>query len=45
MIKILHSADWHLDAPLLGKEELKKALASVPVKLANLCKEENCDLV
>ena len=45
MIKILHSADWHLDAPLLGKEELKKALASVPLKLANLCKEENCDLV
>ena len=45
MIKILHSADWHLDAPLLGKEELKKALASVPGKLANLCKEENCDLV
>lgn len=45
MIKILHSADWHLDAPLLGKEELKKALASVPGKLAALCKEENCDLV
>ena len=45
MIKILHSADWHLDAPLQGKEELKKALASVPGKLAMLCKEENCDLV
>ena len=45
MIKILHSADWHLDAPLLGKEELKKALASLPAKLANLCKDENCDLV
>lgn len=45
MIKILHSADWHLDAPLLGKEELKKALASVPGKLAALCKDENCDLV
>ncbi len=45
MIKILHSADWHLDAPLLGKEVLKKALASVPGKLAALCKEENCDLV
>ena len=45
MIKILHSADWHLDAPLLGKEELKKTLASVPGKLAALCKDENCDLV
>lgn len=45
MIKILHSADWHLDAPLLGKEELKNALASVPGKLASLCKDENCNLV
>lgn len=45
MIKILHSADWHLDAPLLGKEELKKSLAAIPGKLAALCKEENCDLV
>ena len=45
MINILHSADWHLDAPLLGKEELKKALSSVPGKLAALCKDENCDLV
>ena len=45
MIKILHSADWHLDAPLQGKEELKKALSSIPGKLAALCKEENCDLV
>ena len=45
MIKILHSADWHLDAPLLGKEELKKALSSVPGKLAALCRDENCDLV
>ena len=45
MIKILHSADWHLDAPLLGKEELKKALLSIPGKIAALCKEEDCDLV
>ncbi len=45
MIKLLHSADWHLDAPLQGKEELKKQLLSIPGKLAALCKEENCDLV
>ncbi len=45
MIKILHSADWHLDAPLLGKEELKKHLAAVPGKLAALCREEGCQLV
>ncbi len=45
MIKILHSADWHLDAPLQGKEELKQPLAAIPSKLATLCKEEACDLV
>ena len=45
MIKILHSADWHLDAPLLGKEELKNALASIPGKLVALCREKDCDLV
>lgn len=45
MIKILHSADWHLDAPLLGKEQLKKALLSVPGKIAALCRQEQCDLV
>ena len=45
MIKILHSADWHLDAPLQGKESLKKALLSIPGKLASLCNQEHCDLV
>ena len=45
MIKILHSADWHLDAPLQERNELKKALAAIPGKLVALCKEESCDLV
>lgn len=49
MIKILHSADWHLDAPLQGKMQahqslLRKALLAVPGKLASLCREEGCDL-
>lgn len=49
MIKILHSADWHLDAPLQGKTAeqyslLRKALLAVPGKLAALCREEGCDL-
>lgn len=49
MIKILHSADWHLDAPLQGRtpeqhSALRKALLSVPEKLAALCRQENCDL-
>lgn len=45
MIKILHSADWHLDAPLRGKEQLKSILSSIPGKIARICKEEGCDLV
>lgn len=44
-MKILHSADWHLDAPLQGYEELKNALLSIPARIAELCHRENCDLV
>ena len=45
MIKILHSADWHLDAPLRGKAPLKKLLLTIPDKIARICKQEQCDLV
>ncbi len=45
MIKILHSADWHLDAPMAGDEQLKKALLRVPGQVAQVCKEEQCDLM
>lgn len=50
MIKILHSGDWHLDAPLQGRTPeqasiLRAELAKIPEKLAELCREENCDLV
>ena len=45
-MKILHSADWHLDAPMAtGDDSLRKELLAVPGKLAALCKQENCDLV
>ena len=45
-MKILHAADWHLDAPLQGHGEgLRQALAAVPGKLLELCRQENCDLV
>ena len=49
-MKILHSADWHLDSPLQGHppartELLKNALLSIPERLAALCKAEACDLV
>ena len=50
MIKILHSGDWHLDAPLQGKSPeqaafLRAELAKLPGKIADLCIEEGCDLM
>ncbi len=45
-MKILHTADWHLDAPLQGYgDELRRQLAAVPEKLLELCREEGCDMV
>lgn len=46
MIKILHSADWHLDSPLAAREEdLRAALLEIPEKIAEVVRQENCDLV
>ena len=46
MIKILHSADWHLDSAMqLGGESLRKALLEIPGKIAAICKQQQCDLV
>ena len=49
-MKILHSADLHLDAPFTGRTDaqtklLRKALERVPGQLADLCRREGCDLV
>ena len=49
-MKILHSADWHLDSPLGGFSEeqakfLRSELLRVPDRVAALCKSENCDLL
>ena len=49
-MKILHSADWHLDAPLTGHSEeaqqyLRRELRKIPEKIAKLCKAEDCDLL
>lgn len=45
-MKILHTADWHLDAPLQGHGDgLRQALSSVPGQIFELCRAENCDLV
>lgn len=49
-MKILHSADLHLDTPFTGRgreqaQFLKEQLLAVPEKLAKLCRWEQCDLV
>ena len=45
-MKILHTADWHLDAPLQGHgESLRKALGEIPGRILELCRQEHCDLV
>ena len=49
-MKILHSADWHLDAPMSGKSEeqarfLRQELSKLPEKIITLAKAENCDMI
>ena len=50
MIKILHSADWHMDAPLRSftpeqRLDLRREMLALPGKIADLCIREGCDLV
>lgn len=50
VIKILHSADWHLDAPLqLHDPEqgrlLRKALQGIPAQISRILRDEQCDLM
>lgn len=50
MIRMLHTADWHIDAPLreftdLQRRELRASLLELPGKIADLCAREGCDLV
>ena len=50
MIKILHSADWHLDAPMTGftperAAVLQKESRLLPERIVSLCKQEQCDLL
>lgn len=49
-LKILHSADWHLDAPFTGFSEqqrqfLKKEQRKIPEKITDLCLREDCDMM
>ena len=49
-LKILHSADWHMDSPFAGfspeqREYLLAEQRKVPGKIAGLARREKCDLV
>ena len=49
-LKILHSADWHLDSPFSGfseeqRETLRAEQNRIPYKIADLCRQEDCDMM
>lgn len=49
-MKIIHSADWHLDTPFTGHSgealaTLRQAQMELPGKVAALCKAEGCSLL
>ena len=49
-LKLLHSADWHLDSlfgsfPEHQRQQLAKEQAQLPDRIADLCIREGCDLV
>lgn len=50
MIRILHTADWHIDAPLrefneIQRRELRRAMLQLPGQIADVCIREGCDLM
>ncbi len=50
MIKVLHSADWHLDSPIQGRSAeqtalLKQTLLGIPQQVVQAAKAEGCDLM
>lgn len=50
MIKVLHSADWHMDAPLRSfspdqRIALRREMLALPGRIAEICIREGCDLV
>lgn len=49
-LKILHTADWHLDSPFRGfppeqRELLRQAQEKIPEKITDLCLREDCDMM
>lgn len=49
-LRLLHSADWHLDSrfrslPEENREKLSKMQLDLPLRMAEICQREGCDLV
>ena len=49
-LKILHTADWHLDSPFgtfteAQRKYLKEQQRLLPQKIVDLCRRENCDMM
>lgn len=49
-LKILHSADWHMDAPFASFSDeqrsfLRREQLKIPGRIAEICRGEHCDLV
>lgn len=49
-LKILHTADWHMDAAFASFSEERRAFLrreqlKLPGKIAQICRQEQCDLV
>lgn len=49
-LRVLHSADWHLDSrfrslPEENREQLNKIQLEIPFRLAEICQRESVDLV
>ena len=50
MIKILHTADWHLDSPLHMRspeqsQMLRREMLKIPEKIVSICQQEMCDML
>ena len=49
-LRILHTADWHMDAPFVSFSEAQRSFLhrqqlALPEKIAEICRREQCDLV
>ena len=50
MMKILHSADWHLDAPLRSyspeqAEKIRREMLRIPQRIGDLCRAKGCQMI